>query len=223
MSASFLFVGIEVTRTELVMAFDPSSGLETVPNDESGIRHVLEHLQAVCPALIVLEATGGGYETPTIAALADAGLPVVVANPHQVRDFAKTVGKLAKTDSIDARLLALFAERVRPVMRPIPSEAHRTLNALLVRRRQLIEMLAVERNRLEHALLPVKKSLMQHIHWLERCLADVDSDLDRTVQQSPVWRAKEDLMRKVIGVGPILSRQEDLNFPLLLDLGIPPP
>lgn len=214
MSVSSLFVGIDVTKSELVIALDPSSELVTVPNDEIGIRHVLERLQAACPALIVLEATGG-YETLVVAALAAAGLPVVVANPRQVRDFANGVGKTAKTDCIDAHVLALFAERVHPDMRPLPGEALRMFDALLTRRRQLIEMLVAERNRLAHALPSVEKSLMQHIHWLERRLADVDSDLDRTVRQSPVWRAKEDILRNVIGVGPILSCQEVPFIPLL--------
>ncbi len=214
MSASPLFVGIAVTRTDLVVALDPSSKLETVPNDESGIRHVLERLQAACPALIVLEATGG-HEIPAVAALAAAGLPVVAANPRQVRDFAKALGKLAKTGSIDAHVLAQFAERVRPSMQPLPDEVLLMFDVLLIRRRQLIEMLVAERNRLARALPPVEKSIEQHIRWLERRLEDVDSDLDRTVQQSPVWRAKEDILRNVIGVGPILSCQEVPIFPLL--------
>ena len=113
MSASPLFVGIDVAKAELVVSLGPSNDLLTVANDESGIRHVLEHLQAASPALIVLEATGG-YETAAVAALAAAGLPVVVANPRQVRAFARAMGKLAKTDNIDAHVLALFAERVRP-------------------------------------------------------------------------------------------------------------
>lgn len=214
MSTSPLFVGIDVAKAELVISLGPSSDLLTVSNDESGIRHVLEHLQTARPTLIVLEATGG-YETPAVAALATAGLPVVVANPRQVRAFARAMGKLAKTDSIDAHVLALFAERVRPPIRPLPDEALRMLDALLTRRRQLIEMLVAERNRLAHALPPVEKNLKQHIRWLERRLADVDSDLDQTVQQSPVWRAKEDLLRSVPGIGPIVSRTLLADLPEL--------
>jgi len=142
MNTSSPFVGIDVAKDELVIALGPSRDLVAVPNDESGIRHVLEHLQAACPELIVLEATGG-YETAAVAALAAAGLPVVVANPRQVRSFARAMGKLAKTDSIDAHVLALFAERVRPPIRPLPDEALRMLDALLTRRRQLIEMLVI--------------------------------------------------------------------------------
>jgi transposase len=214
MSASPLFVGIDVAKAELVVALGPSRDLVAVPNDESGIRQVLEHLQVASPALIVLEATGG-YETAVVAALAAAGLPVVVANPRQVRAFAKAMGILAKTDNIDAHVLALFAERVRPPIRPLRDEALRMFDALLTRRRQLIEMLVAERNRLAHALPLVEKSLKQHIRWLERRLSDVDSDLDQTVQQSPVWRAKEDLLRSVPGVGPIVSRTLLANLPEL--------
>lgn len=214
MSASPLFVGIDVAKAELVVALGPSRDLLAVPNDESGIRQVLEHLQAASPALIVLEATGG-YETAAVAALAAAGLPVVVANPRQVRAFAKAMGILAKTDNIDAHVLALFAERVRPPIRPLPDEALRMLDALLTRRRQLIEMLVAERNRLAHALPPVEKSLKQQIRWLERRLADVDSDMDQAIQQSPVWRAKEDLLRSVPGVGPVVSRTLLADLPEL--------
>jgi len=214
MSDPPLFVGIDVAKAELVVALGPNGNLVTVTNDESGNRQVVEQLQAARPALIVLEATGG-YESAVAAALAAAGLPVVVANPRQVRDFAKAVGKLAKTDRIDAHVLALFAERVRPAIRPLPDEDLRTLDALLTRRRQLIEMLVAERNRLAHALPPVEKSLKQHIRWLERRLADVDSDLDQTIQQSPLWRAKEDLLRSVPGIGPVVSRTLLADLPEL--------
>lgn len=203
MSVSPLFIGIGVAKAELVIFLGPNGDLLTVPNDECGIQQVLERFQAACPELIVLEATGG-YETLVVAALAAAGLPVVVANPRQVRDFAKSEGKLANTDSNDAHVLALFAERVRSTVRPLPDEIIRALDALLTRRRELIEMLIAERNRLAHAIPSVEKSIDQHIRWLEQRLADVDSDLDQAVQQSPLWRAKEDLMRSIIGVGPIL-------------------
>ena len=157
------------------------------------------------PTLVVLEATGG-YERAAVAALAAAQMPVVVANPRQVRDFARATGQLAKTDRIDAETLALFAERVRPTPRPLADEASAALDALLTRRRQLVGMRGAERNRLEHAPPAVARGIRTHIRWLERQLSVVDRDLDDMIHQSPVWRAKEDLLRSVPGVGPIVSR-----------------
>jgi transposase len=137
---------------------------------------------------IDLEATGG-YERAVVAALAMAGLPAVVANPRQVRDFAKATGQLAKTDDVDADLLALFADRVRPTPRPLPDAVVQQLDALMTRRRQLLDMLTAERNRLEHAVGPIRRSLVDHIRWLERRVTAVDRDLDDTIARSPVWRA----------------------------------
>jgi transposase len=198
------FVGIDVAKAELVIAIRPSGERWTVANDEGGIRALLKHLHQHSTALVVLEATGG-YERAVVAALAAARLPVVVANPRQVRDFARATGQLAKTDQIDADTLALFAERVRPEPRALPDQAATAFDALLTRRRQLLEMIVAERNRLEHALA-VRRGISQHIHWLERQLHDVDRDLDDAIKASPVWRAKEDLLRSAPGVGPVLSR-----------------
>jgi len=205
MSALPVFVGVDVAKTELVAGLRPTGEVWTVSNDETGIQELLQRLRPHGPVLVVIEATGG-YERGVVAALAAAGIPLVVANPRQVRDFARSTGQLAKTDRIDAQILALFAERVRPEPRPLPDEATRTLSALLARRRQILEMLTAERNRLEHAVPAVRRDLVQHIRWLERRLRDVDHDLDRTVQSSPVWRAKENLLRSLPGVGPVTSR-----------------
>lgn len=205
MSAAPVFVGVDVAKTELVTGLRPSGEAWTVANDEPGIQALLQRLRPHRPVLVVIEATGG-YERGVVAALAAAGIPLVVANPRQVRDFARSTGQLAKTDRIDAQVLALFAERVRPEPRPLPDEATRTLTALLARRRQILEMLTAERNRLEHAVPAVHRDLVQHIRWLERRLRDVDHDLDRTVQSSPIWRAKENLLRSLPGVGPVTSR-----------------
>lgn len=203
--AALVFVGIDVAKAELVIAIRPSGDRWTVANDEAGIQTLLKRLRRHTPALVVLEATGG-YERAAVAALAAARLPLVVANPRQVRDFARATGQLAKTDRIDADTLALFAERVRPNPRALPDEAARALDALLTRRRQVLEMLIAERNRLEHALPAVRRGITQHIRWLERQLHDVDRDLDDSIQGSPVWRAKENLLRSAPGVGPVLSR-----------------
>jgi transposase len=205
MSALPVFVGVDVAKTELVTGLRPTGEVWTVSNDETGIQELLQRLRPRDPVLVVIEATGG-YERGVVAALAAAGIPLVVANPRQVRDFARSTGQLAKTDRIDAQVLALFAERVRPEPRPLPDEATRTLTALLARRRQILEMLTAERNRLEHAVPAVRRDLIQHIRWLERRLRDVDHDLDRTVQSSPIWRAKENLLRSLPGVGPVTSR-----------------
>ena len=200
-----VFVGIDVSKAVLDIATHPTAQCWQSPNDEPGIRDLVQRLRQLRPALLVLEATGG-YEQPVAAACAAAGLPVVVANPRQVRDFAKATGQLAKTDTIDAAILALFAARVQPAVRPLPEADVQMLDALLTRRRQLLEMLTAEKNRLEHARQPIRRSITTHIRWLQRRLQDVDDDLDTTIQQSPIWRAKEDLLRSVPGIGPVISR-----------------
>jgi transposase len=205
---SGMYVGVDVAKAELVVAARPSDERWSVANDERGARTLAERLKRDAPALVVLEATGG-YELAAVAALAAAGLPVVVANPRQVRDFARATGQLAKTDRIDAGVLALFAERVRPEVRPLPNEEAQELDAVLTRRRQLLEMLTAERNRLGQVAgrgrRPVKKSLKAHIAFLERELRVADTDLGAMVRASPAWREKDDLLRSVPGVGPVLS------------------
>jgi transposase len=199
------FVGVDMAKVEFVVACRPEGTRWTATNDPEGIAATVARLRTLAPALIVAEATGG-YERALVAALAAAGLPLVVANPRQVRDFAKATGQLAKTDRLDADVLALFAERVRPTPRPLAEPVLQHLDALVTRRRQLLDMLTAERNRLEHATLAIRRSLTDHIRWLERQVADVDQDLDRTIEESPVWRAKENLLRSVPGVGPVVSR-----------------
>jgi transposase len=156
----------------------------------------------------VLEATGG-YELGAVGALAEAGLPVVVVNPRQVRDFARATGQLAKTDALDAGVRALFAERVRPAVRPLPAEAQEELGAVLARRRQLLEMLGAERNRLGHAVghrpKLVKRSIKQHIAYLERELRMTDTELGERIRESPAWRTEDDLLQGAPGVGRVLS------------------
>lgn len=203
-----MVVGIDVAKAELVVAVRPSGERWVVPNDEAGARDLTARLRGHAPTLIVLEATGG-YEFVAAAALAAAGLPVVVANPRQVRDFARATGQLAKTDRIDAAVLALFAERVRPAVRPLPNAEAQALDALLTRRRQLLEMLQAERNRLAQAgargQRPVTQSLTAHIAYLERELGTTDADLGAAVRASPAWRERDDLLRSVPGVGRVTS------------------
>lgn len=205
MTSTPVVVGIDVAHAELVVALRPSLETWTVPNEERGIADLVRRLRPLHPVLVVLEATGG-YERMVVGALAMAGFPVVVANPRQVRDFARATGQLAKTDGVDAHILALFGETVHPEPRPLPDAATQALDALLTRRRQLRDMLAAEQNRLGHATGPVRRDLREHIHWLERRLADLDRDLDKMIQGSPLWRAKDDLLQSTPGVGPVVSR-----------------
>jgi transposase len=213
-----MVVGIDVAKAELVVGVRPSGDRWTVANDERGVRTLVDRFRAGAPELIVLEATGG-YELLCVGALAAAGLPVVVVNPRQVRDFARATGQLAKTDRIDADLLALFAERVRPAVRALPSAAAQELEALLARRRQLLEMLQAERNRLGQVFgrgkQPVKKSLKGHIAFLERELRITDTDLGAMIRESPAWRERDDLLQSVPGVGPIMARTLLADLPEL--------
>jgi transposase len=199
-----VFVGVDVAKDTLDVAVRPSGDGWSALNDETGIAALVARLGPLGPALIVCEATGG-FERAAIAALAAAGLPVVVANPRQVRDFARATGQLAKTDQLDAGVLALFAERVRPTPRSLPDDAAQLLDAVLTRRRQLLEMLTAEKNRLGFAPKPLHRGIQAHIRWLERQLDDVTKELAAIIEASPVWRAKDDLLQSVPGVGPIVS------------------
>ena len=209
-----VFIGIDVSKAHLDIAIHEELEVRRVTNDEEGIETLLAELVPLAPALVVLEATGG-FEMPAAAALAAAQIPVVIANPRQTRDFARSTGQLSKTDAIDARGLAMFAARVRPEVRGLPSEDAQALDALVSRRRQIIGMLTQEKNRLGFALKPVQKGIRKHITWLERQLADVDADLDERIRRSPVWAAKRDLLESVPGVGPNLARTLIAELPEL--------
>lgn len=199
-----MYVGIDVSSTQLDWA--TSAGAEApVANDAAGIAALVTRVTTLAPTLVVLEATGT-YHREVTAALAQAGVPVAVVNPRQVRDFAKSVGQLAKTDRLDAAVLVRFGEAVRPTPRPLPDTLTQVLTALVERRRQLLEMLVAEGNRQKIAPAPVQPSLTKHIRWLEAALADTERDLDHWIEQSPLWRAQEDLLRSIPGVGPTLAR-----------------
>jgi transposase len=185
--------------------FHPQEAVEVVAHTESGIIHVVERLQALQPTRIVLEAIGG-FERGLVRALAAAQLPVIVVNPRHVRDFAKANGQLAKTDTLDARVLARFAEVIRPALRPMPDAAMEEARALLARRRQLIDMLTAEKNRLERAASAVRPRIQRHITWLTAELKRVEADLDASIQRSPIWQTQNDLLQSVPGVGPVMSR-----------------
>ncbi|MEL7306231.1 MAG: IS110 family transposase [Myxococcota bacterium] len=196
------FAGIDVSKATLDIATSNGDAWQA-PNASEALDTLAERLAGA--ALVVLEATGR-YEAPCAAALAAAGIPVAVVNPRQVRDFARATGRLAKTDAIDAAVLAGFATRVRPEPRALPNAESEALAALTARRRQLIGMLVAEKNRAPVARPAVRKSIAKHVRWLERELSGVDADLDRAVQASALWRAKEDLLRGVPGVGRVLAR-----------------
>ena len=198
-----VFVGVDVSKAQLDIAVRPE-GRFAAANDEKGIATTVERLRQMQPTVVVLEATGG-FEVPLASALATAGVPVVVVNPRQVRDFAKASGILAKTDLLDAQILAHFAAVMRPVPRPLPDEETQALGAIVARRRQLLEMLTAEKNRLSAAAKPLRKSLRAHISWLEREVAHTNNDLTRAIHASPVWREKDDLLQSTPGVGPVLS------------------
>lgn len=206
-----LFIGIDVSKAQLDAAFGATGDTISVTNDDAGIETLLAQLRKHNCSLVVLEATGG-YEIRVVSILAAAGLPLVVANPRQVRQFARATGQLAKTDRLDARVLALFGERVRPEVRPIPDEASRQLDALLTRRRQITGMIVAERNRAEMAPAALKKGIEKHIRFLHRELDSIDAEMTWAIQSSPVWRAKEALYRSVPGIGPVIA------FTLLADL-----
>jgi transposase len=200
------FVGIDVAKATLDIAVRPAGAAWQCPNDAGALPALVTTLRSHHPTLVLLEATGG-YEHLVVAALAAAGLPVVVANPRQVRDFGRAVGQLAKTDRIDAQLLARFAEQTQPAVRALPDEATQALDAVLTRRRQLLEMLTAERNRLGFTRTPgIRRGIQQHLRWLERQLADIDGELQALIEASPGWRTTELLLRSVPGIGPVVSR-----------------
>jgi len=197
------FVGIDVSKDQLDVAMAPQGDTYSVANDEGGIEQLVGQVTALSPTLVVLEATGG-LEYPAAAALAAEGVAVRVINPRQSREFAKATGRLAKTDKIDASMLAEFAQKMRPDPRPVPDAQRQRLSALVSRRRQLVAMLAKERTRRSSSHRDVKPRLEAHIGWLKQELADLDRDLQREIRDSPAYREKGQLLRAVPGVGPVL-------------------
>lgn len=199
-----LFVGIDVAKDSLDVHARPTDETWQVPNDGGGHETLRQRFATMPEVLIVVEATGG-YEVPVVAALAGAGVAVVVANPRQIRAYARATG-LAKTDKLDARIIALFAEAVRPEVRPLPTAETRALDEMVTRRRQLVEMLGAEKNRRRVVRdRTLQQRLEAHISWLTRALRELDRDLQTTIRASAVWRETDDLLRSVAGVGPITT------------------
>jgi len=208
-------VGIDVSKAELAVAVHPSGEVWTSGTTPVALESCVARLAALQPHLIVVEASGG-YELPLVAACAVAQIPVAVINPRQVRAFAQALGRTAKTDAIDAGILALFGARVQPLPRALPDAETQALAALVARRRQLLEMLHAERLRLTHvATGPVARDLRNHIRWLERRVADVDDEIGGAIQRSPIWRVQDDLLRSVPGIGPTVARTLLADLPEL--------
>jgi transposase len=199
-----VYVGLDVSKTQIDVAVRPAGDRWHLANDEGGIAQLVTRLHALAPRLVILEATGG-YELMAAGALTAAGVPIALVNPRQVRHFGRAIGQLAKTDRLDAELLALFGERVQPDPRPLPDAATQALVAMVHRRRQIAEMLVAERNRLSLAHAQVRGRMREHLRWLERELAALDADIASHIRQSPLWRDKDDLLRSVPGIGPRVS------------------
>jgi len=208
------FMGIDVAKAQLDIAVRPSGERWAVPNNTDGVATLVEQGQALHPTLIVLEAPGG-LERAATAALATAGLPVVVVNPRQARDFARATGQLAKTDALDARALAHFADVIRPTPRPLPDAQTQELRALLGRRQQLIVMRTAEQNRLAGTSGRLQTDIEAHITWLNERLATLDDDIETLLRASPLWRENDDLLQSAPGIGPVCARTLLLELPEL--------
>ena len=209
-----VYVGIDVSAAHLDVGVRPSGEVTRYPNDAQGIASIKDKIVPLKPSGVVLEATGG-LEMPLACELELAGLPLSLVNPRQVRNFAGATGKLAKTDAIDALLLAQFAEALKPPVRPLPDERTRDLRALVDRRQQLLEMVTSERNRLPRASSRVRPLIKKHIDWLKRQIDDLEKGIAEFIRSSPIWREQEDLLRSVPGVGPVVSSMLLTHLPEL--------
>ncbi len=199
-----VFVGIDVSKDKLDVAVLPNNQNWSLGNNEADILLLVERLKQLHPTLIVLEATGG-LETLVAVSLSVAGLPVAVVNPLQARNFAKATGRFAKTDTIDAKGLAFFAERIRPEPRPLKDQELQELTASLTRRNQLVTILTAEKNRLSAAPATIRKDIQEHIDWLENRIKESNGTLMKLIQKSPIWREKDVLLQSIPGIGPVIS------------------
>jgi transposase len=211
------FIGIDVCKAQLDLHLRPLDLIESFSNDATGITELLESLQKQCAAeltLVVIEATSR-FHLPAVAALATAGYAVAVVNPRQTREFARATGKLAKSDTIDATMLSLFGERIRPEVRRLATPEAEQLDLLSTRRRQLIEMIVAEKNRLVTTPKPLQRGINEHIRWLERRVKQLDDDLDAMIKSSDLWRGKDDLLQSFQGIGPVIARTLVIELPEL--------
>lgn len=209
-----VFVGVDVSKDSLDVAIGAAKDIVTFTNNQKGADALVKKLSRINPVLTVFESTGG-YALLATSCLAEAGLPVVIVNPRQVRDFAKSAGILAKTDAIDARVIARFAEAVTPDVRQLKDRQTSELTALVTRRRQIIEMIVAERNRLRLANKRNKKDIEDHIRWLKKRLDKIETDIGKMIQGSPIWRCKDDILQSVPGIGPITSASLICDLPEL--------
>jgi transposase len=214
MTKEAVYVGVDVAKDTLDVANSGSQVTHQFHNNHEGIIQAVQHIISLHPSGIILEATGN-LEIPLAAALQAECLPVVIINPRQVRDLARATGALAKTDAIDARILALFGLRIEPKVRPLPDKQSREMSSLLARRRQLMEMFIAESNRLSRADDDVQPNIKDHIKWLEEALSDIDNDLDRRIRSSPSWCEKDNLLKSVPGVGKVISTTLIIELPEL--------
>lgn len=210
------FVGIDVAKDSMEVTVHEGNEHWNFPNDESGLAKLVTKMKKFSPYLIVLEATGG-YESTVAAELQSKGFPVAVVNPRQIRDFARSIGILAKTDILDARVIAHFAAKIQPAPRILPTEAAKKLGAILIRRRQVVNMLTAEKNRLQQADPAVRKRVKKHTTWLVKELNDINKELKQMVEDDPEWKEKDEIIQSVPGVGPNLSITLLAEFP---ELGI---
>jgi transposase len=209
------FIGIDVAKDRLDVHVRPTGEAFAVARDGEGLAALVERLRSLKPKLIVLEATGG-FETTVAAALAAANLPLVVVNPRQIRNFARALGRLAKTDALDAEVIARFAEMVRPELRPIASAEAQALGELVARRRQIVEMIVAETNRRRQLTQPrLIRGLDRHLKTLQKELSELEQDIDDQIRGSPVWREKEDLLISSPGIGSTTARTLIAELPEL--------
>jgi transposase len=209
-----VFVGVDVSKDSLDVAIGPGKEIITFTNDQKGVDALIKKLSRIGPKLIVLESTGG-YERLATSSFVEARLPVVIVNPRQVRDFAKSAGILAKTDAIDARVIARFAAAVKPDIRQLKDHETSELTALVKRRRQIIDMIVAESNRLKLANKRNKKDIKDHIRWLEKRLDKIETDIGKAIQNSPIWRCKDNILQSVPGIGPVTSATLICDLPEL--------
>lgn len=210
------FVGVDVSKSLLDVNALPQQTSRQFSNDDKGVKQLITFLEKINPTLIVFESTGG-LEMLAVSSLVEQQLPTVIMNPRQIRDYAKATGRLAKTDAIDAETIARFARDIRPEIRPLKDEQTQTLSVLNARRKQIVDMLVAEKNRLHSAVKLNRKSIQQHIRFLEKALKDINNDIDQMIKKSPAWCEKDEILQSFKGIGPVTSAMLLCNLP---ELGI---